>query len=295
MKRINLILVLFSFSICTFAQKNEYAVFTDSVVRFIQVKDFTNAYDYSIKALAVHDENKVDAQFLYNCAVLAARNNETDLGIYLMRQAIKAGFCEYAHAALNKDFSPNDIRWQQCLEKIKHNSLVISHLSLVLDSIYREDQNIRELYISVRGKNDIDSLELVTEKMRTIDSLNLKKVEEIMSEYGYYGRSLKGIGAQVAIFLVIQHSDNYAIMDKYFPVFKEALKRGEFIPSNLAYLEDRLLLKKCGKQKYGTQYTFMEDGSIVFYPLLDETKVDQYRSELGLKPLAEYKKEVGGV
>ncbi len=293
MRTLKLIFIFIFVSVSIFSQKSQYQVLADSVTKYILSKDFLMAFDYSVKALSVQKESEINAQFMYNCAVLAAKNQKEDLGLYFMQQAVKAGLDNYTHASANRDFSADNACWIYCLEKIRHNASILHQLTLQLDSIYKADQDIRHLYMEFRQKKDIDSIESVSRQMRVIDSLNLKKVEEIVYKYGYYGKSLKSTTAQVAIFVVVLHSDNYSVLDKYFPIFREAMKRGEFIPSNLAYIEDRLLLLKCGKQKYGTQYSYTDDGHITFFPFIDESEVDKYRSELGLGSLFEYKKEIG--
>ena len=88
------------------------------------------------------------------------------------------------------------------------------------------------------------------------------------------------------MFLVLQHAP-LDIQEKYFDQVEEAVERGEIGSWNFALLIDRMMLRKTGVQKYGTQCTFV-NGKAEVHNLIDSTKVDEYRKEMGLEPLSEY-------
>ena len=71
----------------------------------------------------------------------------------------------------------------------------------------------------------------------------------------------------------------------------EKLPRNEVIPSNVAYLTDRVLVAEGKKQKYGTQFTQV-DGKHQPQPIEDEANVDKRRKDLGLSTMAEYTKQI---
>ncbi|MFR0836144.1 MAG: hypothetical protein ACLSG8_08445 [Barnesiella sp.] len=52
-----------------------------------------------------------------------------------------------------------------------------------------------------------------------------------------------------------------------------------------------MMLRKTGVQKYGTQCTFV-NGKAEVHNLIDSTKVDEYRKEMGLEPLSEYLEQI---
>ncbi|HET9212593.1 MAG TPA: DUF6624 domain-containing protein, partial [Thermoanaerobaculia bacterium] len=56
----------------------------------------------------------------------------------------------------------------------------------------------------------------------------------------------------------------------------------------VAVLVDDLLITLGHKQKYGTQVDKDEHGQAYLIPVEDPAKVDVYRKELGLPPLADY-------
>jgi len=61
------------------------------------------------------------------------------------------------------------------------------------------------------------------------------------------------------IFLVIDHADS-AFMNKYFPLIQQQADNGVVAKSDLATLQDRMLMRRGLKQLYGTQ-TFKNNGT----------------------------------
>lgn len=127
-----------------------------------------------------------------------------------------------------------------------------------------------------------------------IDSRNMARLEEIIKRNGWPGKSLVGEEAGKAAFLILQHSD-LTRQEKYLPLLKEAAKKGEARPADVAMLEDRVLVRRGKKQVYGTQVRSGADtgGKLVLEPIEDEEHVDERRASVGLMPLKEYLKHFG--
>jgi hypothetical protein len=90
------------------------------------------------------------------------------------------------------------------------------------------------------------------------------------------------------LFYVIQHSD-LNTQEKYLPMMREAVKKGDATPNNLAYLEDRVALRHGKKQIYGSQIGRDEiTGEYYVRPLEDPDKVDIRREAVGLGKLQDY-------
>lgn len=125
------------------------------------------------------------------------------------------------------------------------------------------------------------------EKQGEIDRRNMKRLEEIIQEHGWPGKSLVGEEAAGAAFLILQHAEP-EVLAKYFPLLKEAAAKGEADPQDAAMMEDRNLMYQGKKQIYGTQ---ISNGEL--YPIENEENVDARRAAVGLPPLAEYLKYFG--
>ncbi|MDO1448988.1 hypothetical protein Q0590_22105 [Rhodocytophaga aerolata] len=88
--------------------------------------------------------------------------------------------------------------------------------------------------------------------MRKQDSINLIKVKAIVTEHGWMGPDKIGSRPYMALFLVIQHSDQQT-KEEFLPMIRVAAKRGDALASDLALLEDRVALGQGRKQLYGSQ------------------------------------------
>jgi hypothetical protein len=165
-------------------------------------------------------------------------------------------------------------------------------LIAILDTIHQEDQKFRQESLILETKFGWDSKEVqdLWEIINIKDSLNLIKVEKILTEYGWLGSDIIGEKGNKTLFLVIQHADTQTQL-KYFPMLREAVKNGKANAGYLALMEDRVLLAQGEKQIYGSQLEMdYKTNLYIISPMIDPDNVDQRRAEVGLKPLAEYLK-----
>lgn len=128
--------------------------------------------------------------------------------------------------------------------------------------------------------------------MQYIDSTNLVQVESLIARYGWMGRSFVGDKANSALFLVIQHADLETQL-KYVDLLQHSVEAGESKASNLALMQDRILMRQGKNQLYGSQVVYSKTGEQMFYPIEDEKNVNIRRAKMGLQPLEEYAKLFG--
>lgn len=167
-----------------------------------------------------------------------------------------------------------------------------------LDEIMKVDQGYRMLFDSeiTPEKKDkllkdlnIDKEEFKKKNWQLVaehDSLNMHKIENIISQYGYPGKTLVGEPTNQAAWYVIQHSTK---IGKYLPLIKEAGKKKEIPFTWVAMMEDRYLMNENKEQIYGTQgrgeMTKDKDGKQVFinfvWPVKDPKNVNKRRKEAG--------------
>ncbi len=101
---------------------------------------------------------------------------------------------------------------------------------------------------------------------------------------------VKDVGREAAMgaYLVAIHT-NDGSQKRYLPFIKEICEANELPWVRYANIYDRCLFNENKPQKYGTHTRFNEfTRSEELYPLEDESKVDEWRKEIGLEPLAEY-------
>jgi hypothetical protein len=162
-----------------------------------------------------------------------------------------------------------------------------------------EDQKARKQLIDLqarRGGKDDDAakkeVEAATKKMQEIDARNTAWMKGVVDKHGWPGKSLVGTDAAQKAWLLVQHADKDPEFQKRcLKLLAEAVKKGEAGAEHLAYLTDRVRVADKAKQVYGTQFHEV-DGKMQPYPIEDEANVDKRRKEVGLPPLAEYRKMI---
>lgn len=115
-----------------------------------------------------------------------------------------------------------------------------------------------------------------------------KELEQLVALKGWPKTSDVGQPAVMSAYLVAMHT-NDGSQKKYLPMIWKSCEEKELPWQRYANIYDRCLFNENKPQKYGTHTKFNEvTMSEELYPLEDETKVDEWRKELGLEPLEEY-------
>ena len=239
----------------------------------------------------------------YNAACSWALANQVDSAfnqLYIISKVGKFKDIEYIISDSDLNSLHSDKRWQEVIDIIQNNKLkaeekLNKNLVAILDTIYKEDQEYRQLIYKIEGKYGYDSNQakahwkIINQK----DSVNLIKVEKILNLHGWLGPDSIGEKGNITLFLVIQHS-NLKVQKKYLPMLRDAVKKGNAKPSNLALLEDRVALDQGKKQIYGSQIGFdNEKGEYFLLPLYDPDNVDIRRAKVGLEKLHIYVSQWG--
>lgn len=158
------------------------------------------------------------------------------------------------------------------------------------------DQKYRLALDSMRSehpdKNSPEQKAFFAEWVRQ-DSANLVRVEAIIAQYGFPGKSMVGERGASTVWLVLQHAP-LEKQEQYFPLLTEAAEKGELKKSDWAYLLDRINMHKGLPQVYGSQVVSdPKTGAWVFHPIEDEANVNVRRAAVGLSPLEEYAQMMG--
>lgn len=233
---------------------------------------------------------------LYNAACAASLAGDADLAFRRLNVRLTKEpdwYLDEPDADADLSLLHDDGRWESFVQVMKNRRDRIEAgfdkpLRALLRDIARSDQEIRHEFLSAyrtepRNQSQIDSLIAV---MQHVDSVNQEKICAILDSVGFVGSDKVGDACSV-FWLVIQHAP-LSLQKKYFPLFSEAASHGELSLENLAMMDDRIAMFEGRPQKYGTQ---IDGGKL--YPLLDAERVDQWRHDMGLPPLAEYLRNMG--
>jgi hypothetical protein len=154
---------------------------------------------------------------------------------------------------------------------------------------------LRQLYRDAEEKfgRDSDEMNYFWQLVLEQDSLNEVEVIKIIDERGWVGKSLVGGQANMTLWLVIQHAP-LETQEKYLPMLKESVLKGESKGSHLALLEDRIQMRNFKPQTYGSQITTDPNtGERIVYEIKDPEYVNKRRKEVGLGPIQDYVKRWG--
>ena len=146
-----------------------------------------------------------------------------------------------------------------------------------LAAMYHKDQEIKR-----RGEKDEGTSKKHTERMK-----------DILKKYGWPGKSLVDFHGFNAAWLLVQHSDHDVEFQKEaLRLMEEAVKKGEALKVNLAYLTDRVRVNSGKPQLFGTQFHTNEKGELTPCPIEDTEHLDERRRKLELESFKEYEEKV---
>lgn len=123
-------------------------------------------------------------------------------------------------------------------------------------------------------------------EMEAVHLKNAGYLEKLVEKHGWLGTSEVGEDGAEAAWLVALHAISLPdFMKRSLNLIEEAAKTGEVPPWQAAYLADRIAFFENRPQKCGTQSDWNESGEMEVWTLEDEEKVNEYRAQVGLKPL----------
>lgn len=173
--------------------------------------------------------------------------------------------------------------WLATQEPPRHDPALRRELLAMRD---RDQEARQRLMANHRPGEPLDHA--LVEDVQAVDWAHIARMQVIIAEHGWPGRSLVGKDGATAAWLLVQHADaDRAFQERCLALLETAVAAGEAEPSELAYLTDRL---RCGAglpQVYGTQLREHE-GTYIPLPIEDEVNVDVRRAAVGLGLLAEY-------
>lgn len=272
----------------------DYVRKADSLYRIKEYRKSGETYSLAFQA----NSWKGFSNDRYNAACSWALAGNADSAFFqLERLAVGVNYANYGHITTDTDLTTlyADKRWTLLVATVKANKekLEINYIHPLveqLDTIYSEDQHYRGQISQLAEKYGWKSpqLDSLWKIIGVKDSINLEKVTKILDEYGWLGPDKVSGPGNTTLFLVIQHADQ-ATQEKYLPMMRDAVTKGNAAGSQLVLLEDRVALGQGKKQIYGSQIG-QNPANNEFYvqPLEDPDNVDQRRESVGLPPLSAY-------
>ncbi|MEZ4801106.1 MAG: DUF6624 domain-containing protein, partial [Flavobacteriales bacterium] len=259
-----------------------------------QAEAYSECCDGYIQAFKIKEGN---ANTYYNAACCASLAGNFELALDWLNKTAALGWTNKQWMMNDGDLKAlHDVEgWNDVLQAVQANIDIIEKdydkpLQKRLEAIYVKDQTLRQLISDAEKKFGEDSPEMnyYWGLMAQEDSLNELEVIAIIDEFGWPGKSLVGGKANTAVWLVIQHA-SLELQEKYLPLMRASVEKGESQGNHLALLEDRIQMYQGKPQVYGSQITKnMETNEWKLHELIEPEYVDQRRAAVGLGPLSEY-------
>jgi hypothetical protein len=124
-------------------------------------------------------------------------------------------------------------------------------------------------------------------RMAAVHDANAARLREVIREVGWPTEALVGADGARAAWRIAQHAINHpGFMRECRALLDDASVRGEVPRWQFAYIDDRIRAFEDVPQRYGSQWRGGAHG-LEPYPLEDPSRVDEWRAELGLPPIAE--------
>ena len=285
-------LMLPSWAIAQYSR--EYVELTTKADSLYLVGEYEASSETFGKALEMKDF--IQPIHLYNGACAAALADDIETAFSRLYTKLEREKDWYSDNIANDDdlvSLHDDSRWHILIDSLnlrKHRieANFDKPLRRRLQMIMKTDQEVRIVFLAAHNRQPHDSIAEAEalHEMQRVDKLNQEQICKILDSKGFVGSDKVG-NAVGTFWAVIQHSD-INIQKKYLPLFREAAQRGDIAKESVAMMEDRINMFEGKPQRYGSQIEEDEHGNPRLYKLLDESKVDEWRSEMGMEPLKDY-------
>jgi hypothetical protein len=295
MKKLLFLTLFYSFCGQIIGQTKQQKAQYDSLVPLakdaFKLKNYEQSaqlYLNAVKALGY----KGFAEDRYEAAKALAMSGQIDSSFaYLNILFEKTLHLEYNVLVAESLFNPLklDARWIKLVDNLRPE---MPDLAKRLEEINRLDQDFRHQLTPITEKYGWQSSQRdsLWKKINLYDSLNLIEIRQMIDTYGWLSAKQVGHKGNSTIYLVIQHSDLPTQLH-YLPIMQSAADSGKARCADLAYLEDRILMRQRKKQLYGSQYTSYSNGESKMYPVEDVDNLNVRRQGMGLNTLSASKIE----
>lgn len=294
-----LLLIIFSQAFTLSANSQSYNDHIQQAISFYQSEEYRQAGESFEKAFQLQEGVARD---YYNAACAWSLAEASQAAIKNLRKSAESGWHDLELLEKDKDLENLHTldAWKEVVavvqaNKEKYEINFDKPLKAQLEKMYMRDQTLRKLRLSAEEKfgRDSDEMQYFWSLIVQEDSLNQIGLMEILDSRGWPGKSLVGEKANIAAWAIIQHAP-LSIQEKYLPMLQQSVSAGESQGNDLALLEDRILMRKGEKQKYGSQILINPgSGQPELHPIADPQNVNKRRAAVGLGPIEAYLKRWG--
>jgi hypothetical protein len=167
---------------------------------------------------------------------------------------------------------------------MSEDPFALPHLCAELMAMAAEDLRVRQELEDAGKLGDGYSW-----PMEIVHRANATRLRQVITQYGWPGRSLVGEDGAEAAWLIVQHSiGEPEFQRECVALLESCVASGEVPAWQLAYLLDRIAYFEGRPQRYGTHTDYDDEGYMVLCPLEDGEHVNELRAAIGLGPIQEH-------
>ena len=167
-------------------------------------------------------------------------------------------------------------------------SLDAGQLSAIRREIAQRSKKDQDIRVKSEGAGAGGNAPSPLQAMIAVDRENTLRLIDLIRDVGWLDAARFGKETQFGAFLIVQHSGNLRLMRTVLPLIEKEAKADAAIGQLYALLYDRLQMSLGKKQRYGTQISPSPTGGMTISRLEDRTRVDAWRREMRMEPLADY-------
>ena len=291
--RNTILFLLISFSIFSQKYSKYEAIYLADSLSGFRVKQYSESlkmYDY------VFNNFKVAPKLYVKASIIAIKDSQEVVAFKYLNNAINNGWKDIRTLEKEKIFVNlrGDAEWNILINKLKKNIEDMNkYYDLALqDSItrmYDKDQGIRKyigVFVNGKPKYNNDSLLPI---MQNIDSQNQTFLIDLFQKNHTHSISSE---AKDMLFTLIAHCD-LSTQETFLPVLDNIKKDSEEQKYTYLMIQDKILVKKGKKQKFGTQTEWNNaTGKMMLLPVEDCNYAEKIRADLDIEPLSIYLRSI---
>ncbi|WP_420387811.1 DUF6624 domain-containing protein [Roseivirga sp.] len=223
------------------------------------------------------------------CAIVYAESESVEKAFLSIDRAIEYGLRDVELLENMPEFSSlkSSPKWEQVISKVENrqneylSNIKNPALFKELQMLWAEDQKALSTYEYEVSKLDstatLKDYDRLFEPVETRWQTNRRKLDSIVTIYGWPGNRLVGEdGAKIA-WSIAQHHPNVFFKKKCLALIQKAMKEGDADPNHYAELNDRIARETWQKQTFGASM-----GELSPYPIKNVAEVNKRRIALGL-------------
>lgn len=248
----------------------------------------------------VYLKNPTDQRNIYNLALALSINRQLDSCFKYLTMAVDMRPSIEALTDSDLLTAREDKRWGEFEDKL------IATLNAKLNQPFKDVEYAKALWrmrawdqaffreVGIAGRKiglKSSVVEALWKFKFMVQERNEQELDRLIAAKGWPRVGGVGREAAMAAYLVAMHSHT-GLQKKYLSTIKRICEEKELPWERYALICDRSLFNENKPQRFGTHTRYNERTKAEeLYPLEDESKVNEWRKEIGLPPLEEYLKQ----